>query len=355
MPTPWHSLLETARHAPSPYNAQPWRLRIVDDTTAEVYVDRARTLPQEELTGRYLALTMGLFVESLRIVAAGRGLRLDDELTAANSSFSAEELDRAADPHVLFARLTLRLGARPPEFPDELFLARRTSRLVFQNAPVSLQDARALAQLAASWGYRYTQSSNPDRVRRLLDTSLRAWRRWLVQPGYRRELARWIRYTGRQAARSGDGLDASSLGLMPFDLLAAFRLPESLRWLTGGDLWERAQRNMAPPTTVGALSGAFETTKEAYRAGEFLMHFWLECTGRHLYLQPLANLTTDEDAARRCEYDWRVEHIWLAFRIGPSPTPAKSYRRSVEEILFAEELLTAAGPPTSPGSSDHRS
>src|SRR5262252_9064430 len=161
MSTPWHSLLEIARYAPSPYYAQPWRLRIVDDAAAEVYVERARTLPEEELTGSYLALTMGLFVESLRIAAAHRGMRLDEELTAANSSFSAEELDKSSDEHILFARLTLRTGARPSGFPDELFLARRTSRLAFEDAQVKLEDARALAQIASYWGYRYTQSSNP--------------------------------------------------------------------------------------------------------------------------------------------------------------------------------------------------
>src|SRR5215831_4382845 len=157
MSTSWQSLLEIARHAPSPYNAQPWRLRIADNWAAEVYVERFRTLPEEELTGPYLALTMGLFVESLRIVAAHRGLRMESELTAANSSFSAAELDQCPDEHVLFAKLALRPGPRLSEFSDELFLARRTSRLAFDPAPVKLEDARELAQLASSWGYRYTQ------------------------------------------------------------------------------------------------------------------------------------------------------------------------------------------------------
>jgi nitroreductase len=355
MSTSWHSILEVARHAPSPYNAQPWRLRVLDDATAEVYVERARTLPEEELTGRYLALSMGLFVESLRLVAAQRGLRLDDELAAANSSFSAEELDKCGEPHVLFARLALRPGARAPEFPVELLLARRTSRLPYENTPVKLEDARALAQLASSWGYRYTQTSNPERIEHLLEMSFRASEQWLGLPGCRNEIARWIRYTEREARTRGDGWDAGSLGLMPFDLFAAFRLPGSLRSMSGGDLWQRWFRDMGPVATMGVLSGAFQRTMDAYRAGGFLLHFWLECTRRGLFLQPFANLVTDEDAATRCEHVWRVPEIWLEFRIGRSPTPAKSHRRRVEEILLDEELPTAGGPPTSRASSDRRS
>lgn len=355
MSTPWHSLVEVARLAPSPFNAQPWCVRILDEAAAEVHVDRTRTLPEEELTGPYLALTMGLFVEALRIVAANHGLRLQDELAAANSSFSSEELDASLDDQVLFAQLTLAPGARASEFPDELFLARRTSRLAFQNMPVHLADARALAQLASSWGYRYTQTSNPDRIARLLTTSAQVSREWLRQPGCRKEFERWIRFTDREARTRGDGLDAGSLGLMPFGLFAAVRLPAPLRSMTGGDLSERAEKDTSPVPTMGILAGAFRETKEAYRAGEFLMRFWLECTRRGLYLQPLANLVTDAQAARRCELDWRVPAIWLEFKIGHSAIPARSYRRRVEDILFEDELLTAAGPPSSRGSSDRRS
>jgi hypothetical protein len=178
---------------------------------------------------------------------------------------------------------------------------------------------------------------------------------WLKQPGCRREIERWIRFTDREARKHGDGLDASSLGLMPFDLFAAFRLPGSLRSWTGGELPERAGRDPGPVPTMGILAGVFQQTKEAYRAGEFLMRFWLECTRRGLYLQPLANLVTDAQAARRCEQHWRVRDIWLEFKIGRSRIPAKSYRRSVEDILLEEELLTVAAPPTSPATSDRRS
>src|SRR4029077_4620775 len=119
-----------------------------------------------------------------------------------------------------------------------------------------------------------------------------------------------------------------------------------LRSWTGGELPERTGRDPGPVPTMGILAGAFQQTKEAYRAGEFLMRFWLECTRRGLYLQPLANLVTDAPAGRRCGAHWRVRDIWLEFKIGRSQIPAKSYRRCVEDILLEEELLTAAAPPT---------
>jgi len=345
MDTPWQSILELARHAPSPHNAQPWRVRVLDESRAEVYVDRARTLPEEELTGSSLVLTMGLFVESMRLVAAQRGHRLDDELAAANDSFEAKALDARDEEQVLFARLSLRPSSSSAPDASELFLARRTSRLPFDADPVGLKEARALTEIASSWGYRYTQSSDPKRIERLFEANERALRRRFRQPGCQGEVTRWIRFSDRDARTRGDGLDARCLGRQPFALFAEHRLPIF-----------RSNHEGPPRTaTMGCLSGPFGPCKESYRAGQFLMQFWLECTRLGLAIQPLASLVNDAEAAKRGALDWRVPGIWFAFRIGRSPEPAKSYRRSVEELLLDEDEIRAASPRISPATSDRRS
>ncbi len=76
----WTKLLETAIHAPSPHNVQPWRIKIIDDTNAELYIDSRRTLPKEDVTGSFIILTMGMFIEALKILAAPRGFQLSYEL-----------------------------------------------------------------------------------------------------------------------------------------------------------------------------------------------------------------------------------------------------------------------------------
>jgi len=58
----WHKLLQTAIHAPSPHNVQPWRLRIVSDDTADLLIEKHRTLPKEDPTGSFIILSMGLFI-----------------------------------------------------------------------------------------------------------------------------------------------------------------------------------------------------------------------------------------------------------------------------------------------------
>src|SRR5258708_32977076 len=76
----WKTLLETASQAPSPHNVQPWRIKIVSDREAELFIDIHRTLPKDDITGSFIILTMGIFIESLSIVAANNRKTISYEL-----------------------------------------------------------------------------------------------------------------------------------------------------------------------------------------------------------------------------------------------------------------------------------
>jgi len=217
--------------------------------------------------------------------------------------------------------------------------------LSYDAEPVGLEAARALTEMALARGFRYTQSSDPKRIERLLNAHEIALRRRFRQPGCEDEVTRWLRFSNRDARTRGDGLDARCLGKQPFALFAQYRLPKL-----------RSRREEPPATaTMGCLAGPFGSCKEWSRAGQFLMRFLLECTRLGLVIQPLASLVNDADAAKRSWHDWRVPGIWLEFRIGSSCEPAKSYRRAVDALLLEEDEIRSASPPTSRATLDRRS
>src|ERR1700731_475889 len=76
----WSTLLETAIQTPSPHNVQPWRVRLVSEQEAELYIDRKRTLPKEDTTGSFILSAMGMFVEAIALLAVARGFSLEYEL-----------------------------------------------------------------------------------------------------------------------------------------------------------------------------------------------------------------------------------------------------------------------------------
>src|SRR6185295_8968899 len=103
----WKTLLETAIYTPSPHNVQPWRLRIVSDESADLLIEKRRTLPKEDPTGSFIILTMGICIEARRIGSAKRSLKLDYKLYQSQSQFTPEHIAKAAVDLLPYARLSL--------------------------------------------------------------------------------------------------------------------------------------------------------------------------------------------------------------------------------------------------------
>src|SRR5215467_723501 len=159
----WRDLLGTAIHTPSPHNVQPWRIRIISESEAELFIEKRRTLPKEDVTGSFIILTMGLFVEALRILARNRSLNLEYELYDDPSQFTAEIIGRTENELLPFARLRLDAHERGPVFyPDEVFLKRRTSRISLSPRAVPDAATTSLAKIASQWGRRYQQITDRD-------------------------------------------------------------------------------------------------------------------------------------------------------------------------------------------------
>ncbi len=331
----WRTLLASALLAPSPHNVQPWRVRIVDPRHAELLIEKRRTLPREDVTGSFIILTMGLFVETLRLAAAHRGLAVDEELAHEPAWYRAEHLETMDADLLPFAGLTLRPAPdTAAEYALDLLSARRTSRLHYRAEPVSEDTALRLDALARSWGQGYAQIHEPERIERLLRWNVDAVFADLNHPPYHDELASWIRYTEAESTKHRDGLDARCMNQKPLELWTAFRLPGLLRLPIARSYFRRRyRRQIGPVATLGFLSGPFWDPAAAYREGRFLIRFWLEVTRAGYYIHPYGNLVTHRPTAARVEEDLGIRDIWLAFKIGRSDPPPASRRRDLDEVL----------------------
>lgn len=356
----WETLLETAIHAPSPHNVQPWRVRILSDDRADLLIEKRRTLPKEDPTGSFIILTMGLFIEALKILAANRAFELDYELYQEPSQFTPEHIARAGDL-LPFARLSLtgqqgqtagageasffrEVAGEAPAVPgkslhdacyeDSLFLTRRTSRISLEPDPVPDEAIQALRHLAREWGQRYEQVTDPETIEQILERNTAAVFEDLNVPAYHDEIVEWFRFTDRDSQRTRDGLDYRCMNTSRISFWFAARFPKLMKLpLARTILRNTYRRQLGVVPTIGMLSGPFWEPASAFETGRFLMHFWLELAKRDLYLHPYGNLVTNKPAAEECRDTLGVADIWLIFKIGFSKEPPKSYRRSVEEVL----------------------
>jgi len=332
----WRTLLETARYAPSPHNVQPWRLRILSDDTADLLIEKHRTLPKEDPTGSFILLSMGLFIEALSIVAENNAFKLTFQLQKSPSDFTPEHIAKAEGELLAFARLSVEKGPEVESaYPDALFLTRRTSRIPYLPALLPDETVEVLSELAGAWGYTYSQVTAPETIDQILKRNIEAVFEDLNVPPYHDEIVEWFRFTKRSARATRDGLDYRCMNSSRISFWLAARVPQLLQFpLTRRVLQKVYRRQLGDVPTIGMLAGPFWVPESAFGAGRFLLRFWLELAKHDLYIHPYGNLVTNKIAAEWCLQLLGVPQIWLMFRIGFSTAPPRSYRRTVEEVLI---------------------
>jgi hypothetical protein len=333
----WSTLLETATQTPSPHNVQPWRIRLVSEREAELYIDGNRTLPKEDLTGSFILSAMGMFIEAIAILAAPRGYSLEYELSHPPQWYAENILHDNKNDLLPFARL--RLSPCSPQespYPESLFLKRRTSRIDFWPTPIGETAVTTLAELATRWGQRYAQIIDPEQIENILVHNIDALFQDLNTPAYHDEIVSWFRFTDRGAKRHRDGLDWRCMNTTRTAYWLAATIPGLLLFpVTRSLLRRQYRRQLGLVPTIGILAGEFFRAACAFETGRFLIRFWLETAKLGLFIHPYGNLVTNPAAAKWMAATTNIKDIWLVFKIGYSEVPPKSYRRSLAEVLVS--------------------
>ncbi len=153
----WHEIIATAIHSPSPHNVQPWLVKILSESEAELYIDSKRTLPKEDITGSFIILTMGIFLEALSILAKPKGFSLEYEFLHPPDWYARAIIETQGSWQIPFAKMRLVPAAAGPEIYDEsLFLKRRTSRLPLLEKPVPEEALEKLGNIASNFGQNFS-------------------------------------------------------------------------------------------------------------------------------------------------------------------------------------------------------
>jgi nitroreductase len=193
-------LLDAARDAllaPSIFNTQPWRWRVVGDRL-ELRADPARRLPGVDPDGLMLALSCGAALHHARV-----------SVSAAGFTPLVERLPDPADPDLL---AVVRCGVDRPPAPSAVRLRdamtrRHTDRRPYADAPVPPATLDALRAVVTDAG-AYAHPVRSDQLQALTVAATEAAATQTADPAYRADLARW---TSRPAA-AGDGVPPAAAG-----------------------------------------------------------------------------------------------------------------------------------------------
>jgi nitroreductase len=333
----WHALLTLACCSPSPHNVQPWRVRILSASAAELFIDGTRTLPNEDHTGSFLLSAMGMFLEALSLAAAESGLRIEVALPKSAAWYAERISDRNFTGLTLFARLQMLPDAHAAAlYAPSLLLVRRTSRISLHPDPVPRESVEVLSRLAAANGHFYQHITNAADIEEILSQNIHAVFHDMNVPAYHDEISEWFRFTHRSARRHRDGLDWRCMNLSRAEFWLSAQMPGALLFPPARFLLKRRYRKqLGNVPAIGILGGDFFVDENAVESGRFLLRFWLEVTRLGLYLHPYGNMVTNPPACAWLRNKTGVTKPWLVFKLGYSDAPPKSFRRNLEDVLIS--------------------
>lgn len=282
IPEPLHSILDSARWAPSGDNTQPWQFEVVDDLNFIIHAHDTRDWCVYDRDGHASELSIGTLLETLTLAAQPFGLQPRFEL----------------QDHTDAQRFAIRVSLMPYAGPRERALINAIPTRSVQRLPMpqtALRDEH-LAALHASMPQGYSlqiKSSLSERwqvARMLFASGLIRYRCPEAYPVHR-DIIEW------DATFSEDRIPEHALGADPMTRMLmrwAMKSWKRVDWMNryvGGAITPALQFDLATGLRCAAhvLIVAPSTpagTLDWIAAGRAVQRLWLTCEAEGLRLQP---------------------------------------------------------------------
>jgi nitroreductase len=307
-------LVAAASAAPSIHNTQPWRF-VVGPRSIEVHADPARGLAVIDPSARALIISCGAAVLNLRVALAFLGRRarirwlpnpaVPTHLATVDvvDAYSTRAVDRD-----LYAALRRRSSSRQPMTGRPLPV-----KVLNQLREAVRREGAALHVLSGE------AANTLITIAGQADAAQRGDR------AYQEELGKW---TTMDPARR-DGVPATAFGAVP----GPGQVPQR-DFTRGGVAADRQEEEFEEAPTLAVVTTGADTIEDWLRAGMALQHLLLVVTTHWLragfLTQPL-ELPAFRDQVRGLIDPRRMPQVVL--RVGYGPTPPRSPRRRLDEVL----------------------
>lgn len=327
----WHEILDYGLWAPSPHNVQPWKVKLLSPTKAQLYYEPSRLLPVEDPTNRFLLCGFGIFIETLNIAAKAKGFEIQSE-------FETLHLDPSAKTPTAFGWLELKPTTESDALKPELIKKRRTSRFPYTKQTLPREVMDELIAEATKFDSSFTFSTDPKIVDWVIHLNKDTMFDDMKIQDTRDEIGHWTRYSLSQAQKTKDGLWAYCMNIASPLLWLFFKAHQILELPIIFSIIQRYYLYLTFAPTVGWLQSPFQTPENHLKAGRMLARLWLIMTKHNVYMHPFGSIITNHESHARLrakfDLDETEKTIWLIMRLGYSAQPPRSMRLGLTDIIL---------------------
>jgi len=191
-----HELVRYATLAPSSHNTQCWKFRL-EDGSISILPDLSRRCPAVDPDDHHLFVSLGCAAENLIQAALANGLMGHAGVDATGGN-------------------ALRVALEPTNpVASALFQAipeRQSTRGEYDGQPLARQELELLVKAGTSNGVQVILLTERQAMETVLEYVVQGNTAQINDPAFVSELKQWIRFSGEDAVRTGDGLYAASSG-----------------------------------------------------------------------------------------------------------------------------------------------
>jgi hypothetical protein len=188
-------LVRYATLAPSSHNTQCWKFAF-EDQAITILPDLSRRCPAVDPDDHHLFVSLGCAAENLIQAALAHGLKGEASFDAARDAVRVSLEPAAAVATALFKAI--------PE--------RQCTRGEYDAKPLATDELAALERAGSSDRVRLLLLTEPKAIEKVLEYVVQGNTAQMNDPAFVAELKAWIRYSGSDAVRLGDGLFGASSG-----------------------------------------------------------------------------------------------------------------------------------------------
>jgi hypothetical protein len=191
------AILFLASLAPSGHNTQPWFVQYLEPYHWIIGNDRTKWLPAVDPTQRETMLSIGAFIQNLEYAAGNFGYVCDWTLLA-----TTNQDDRVME-------VKLRKAPSAKKFDAAKIKSRRTVRSGFLSDLLTSEDVKNLVDSEPELIHYLPATSKESQF--INQQTIEANRLQADRDPAQQELADWIRFSSRDAAKYRDGLTTASM------------------------------------------------------------------------------------------------------------------------------------------------
>ncbi|HPX89328.1 MAG TPA: hypothetical protein PL133_08665 [Methylophilaceae bacterium] len=189
-------LVRYATLAPSSHNTQCWKFRI-ENASISILPDLSRRCPAVDPDDHHLFVSLGCSAENLIQAALANGLmgNVTFDTAGGNALRISLESTRA--------------------FTSTLFQAipeRQSTRAEYDGKPLTRQELELLEKAGTGNGVRLILLAEREAMEKVLEYVVQGNTTQMNDRAFVEELKKWIRFSGDEAVRTGDGLYSASSG-----------------------------------------------------------------------------------------------------------------------------------------------